>query len=359
MLGSLVNIVGGIIGESASAGDADKANAVMLDWVKDVDALGLPPDLSKPLLYEKLRQVGLYTPELEEKIELQSSKVAQIEEDARLRDAQLSALSSLQERGRIGLTPEERAELNAARRAIAQDAQGKIQGILQQYQARGQGGSGMELAAQLQAAQSGTEQASQEADRMSAVASQRALQAIGESAGQAGRIRSQDFDINKARAEAADEIARFNIQNAINLQQRNIAAKNLAQQTNLQTQQDIANANVALYNRELQRQNEAKADYYKNLLDRLSVRKGAAQAESGVYAGKAADTRRKVAGITEGVSGIVTESEKAAANALLPGSSSLFSALMPKTKTSSAESGESGTSGLKLLPKRKSFSDIE
>ncbi len=124
-------------------------------------------------------------------------------------------------------------------------------------QARGQAGGGAELAAQLQAAQGGSDQASEAGDRIAAMAQERALNAIGQAGQLGGQVRAQDFDVNRLRAAARDEMDRFNIQNAVNRQQRNVGSQNEAQAANLANQQAIMNANAQQANAERLRQAEA------------------------------------------------------------------------------------------------------
>lgn len=297
----LAPIVGGILGNLFGGSDRAKAEQAAQEAYRIIEELQLPPDLSQAVLLQKFQKAGVYTPELEQAINLGVSQVSQIQEDPALRQAQLQALSTLQERGKTGMTPEERLALNKIRTGIQRDLEGKRQQILQNLQARGMGGSGAELAAALQASQGSANQASEESDRAAAMASQQALAALTQSGVLGGQIRGQDFDINRARAAAADEFNRFNVEQQIARQARNIGSKNTAQQYNLSESQRIADANVSQGNRELLRQNDARRQYWKDLADRAGMLSKAKLGESNIYTGNAANTADTFQGIGSGI----------------------------------------------------------
>jgi hypothetical protein len=294
-------IIGGIFGSINSAQDRARAEYLMQQALEEIRSVGAPPDLAKALILEKFEQAGMLTPELEQDINLGLSKVGQIQEDPSLRDAQMGALEALTKRGKTGLTPEDRAAYNEIRQRVAADSEGKRQQILQNFMARGQGGSGAELAAQLSASQSGADRMSAEGDRISADASKRALEAMMSSGQLGGQIRGQDFDINRTKASAEDEIAKFNTANAISRQSRNIAARNNAQQYNLAEKQRIQDANIQMRNNELARQADARRNYW---LDQLSAAQGRASSYgtgANFAANQGAATAKQWQGIGAGV----------------------------------------------------------
>lgn len=271
-------ILGGVLGGLFSGGARKKAEEQMRKALEEIEAVGAPPDLSREIILNKFQEAGLYTPELESAIDLGVSKVAQIQEDPALREAQTGALQLLQQRGKGGLNAEDRAAFNQLRSEVQRDSEAKRQQILQNMQARGLGGSGAELIAQLQASQSGDDRMSAEGDRIAATASQNALQAILQGGQLAGSVRGQDFDINQARAAAEDEVNRFNVQNAISRQSRNVGSKNEAQQSNLANKQNVMNMNTQQANQELYRQAEAKRQAW---LDQMSRAQALANARTG------------------------------------------------------------------------------
>jgi hypothetical protein len=301
LIGAGTSVLGGGLGYLFGGDDRDKADKLMAKVQSEIDAIGAPPDVAKALILQRFQQAGMYTPQLEQAIEAGPSKVAGIKENAELGKAQMGALQLLQQRGSTGLSPEDRAALNQVRGEVQRDSNAKTQSILQQMQARGMGGSGAELIAQLQAGQSGDDRASAEGDRLAAQASQNALQALTQSGQLAGNIRGQDFDINKQRAAAEDEINRFNTQNAISRQTRNVGSTNQASQYNLSNAQQISNANTEAANAELQRQRAAQMQVYQAKLDAAKAKAGAAQTGANYAQGQAAATQQSISGAASGI----------------------------------------------------------
>jgi len=277
-------IVTGIMGASANKKAMAAAQAAMERATAIIEETGMPPDLSAPVIIQELRRAGIYNPEMEAQINTAVSKVSQIQEDKSLRDTQVQALQNMSRLGKAGLTPDERAQMNQARQAVQRDLEAKQQQIIQNMQMRGQSGSGAELAARLGASQAGADRASEEGDRISALAQARALQAIQSSSNMAGGLRSQDFDVESTKAGAADEFERFNIANQIGTQQRNVSSQNAAQLGNLQESQRIADTNVGMANQEKYRQNQAKRDFWQDKLAYNSARAGIAS-NAAQYAG--------------------------------------------------------------------------
>lgn len=301
IIGAAAPIIGSALGNLFGAGDREEAERLMNEAMQEIDRVGAPPDLSKEILLEKFTQAGLYTPELESAIDAGVSKVAQIQEDPELRKSQMGALDILQQRGKGGLTPEDRAALNQVRGEVQRDSEAKRQQIMQNMQARGLGGSGAELIAQLQGAQAGTDRASEEGDRLAAMSSQNALQALMQGSNLAGSVRGQDFDVNQARAAAEDEINRFNVQNAIARQSRNVGSQNQAQMQNLSEKQRIADANNQMANAERYRQAEAQRQQWLDKMSQAQAKAGAKQSQASNLQGQAAQTAQMGQSIGAGI----------------------------------------------------------
>jgi len=297
-----VQVVGDIVGGLQSQGDRDRGNQAMQQAFDIINSIGAPPDLSKEIIFKQFQSAGILTPELEKQIDIGISQVSQISEDQDLRDAQKQSLRLLQERGKVGLTPEEKADMSRIRSEAQKDIEAKRQQILQGMQQRGLAGSGAELAAQLSESQAGANRESDASLQLGSLASQRALQAMADSGTLAGTIRAKDFDINKAKAQAADEFKRFQVSQDILRQTRNIGALNKAQISNLENKQDIMNVNTAMYNKEKLRQNEAKRQYWKDQIDIAKLLSGAKTSEGEYYSNKANDIADRYGKIGAGVS---------------------------------------------------------
>ncbi len=293
-------IIGGIIGNMASQGDRDRAAAAAAEAVSIIDKVGAPPDLSKAIIFEKFKQAGVLNPEMEQQINIGFSQVSKIQEDTKLRDAQINALEMYKTRQQGGLTPQDRAAFNEIRQKNQADVQGKLQQIQQNYASRGQGGSGSELASSLMASQGGANQASAEGDRIAATASQNALTALSQGGQLAGQIRGQDFSNAQVKANAADEFQRFQTTQNASMQQRNVGSTNAAQAANLQQAQKTQDTNTQVDNQEKLREVEAQRQYWQDQLSLATARAGARTGQVNQYQNSANATANMWSGIGSG-----------------------------------------------------------
>lgn len=259
-------LIGGVLGMSSASAARKQQAAAAAAAYQQLAALGVPPDLSKEVILKQFESQGQLTPELQQEIELQGSQVAEIKEDPALRNAQMEALSTLGGVSRGGLRAEDRSAYNELRNKVQQDSEAKRQQILQQMQAKGMGGSGANLMAQLQASQASADSASEGADRLAATASQRALEALGQKASLAGNVRTQDMSAADLKAKAIDDRNQFLYQNSVQRQAANVNAKNSAQQANLANEQRLSEMNTSQGNTEALRQNEAKRQNWQDQL---------------------------------------------------------------------------------------------
>jgi hypothetical protein len=152
--------------------------------------------------------------------------------DPRLKEQQLAALASLTELGKDGMTAQDRANMAKMQAEVNQADRGRREAIQQNMAARGMGGSGMALLAQMQNAQSSTDRAAQQGMDIQGMAQARALQALQQSGSLAGNIRGQDFSEQARVAEAKDAVQRFNAQQQQQGSQYNTSAQNAAAQYN-------------------------------------------------------------------------------------------------------------------------------
>lgn len=243
-------LIGGLIGADQANKNRDAANKAREQALAQFANIELPDIEKQKLLLEEYQLTGQMSPELEAMINLGPSAMEQVSIDPRLRSEQMKALESISGLAQGNITPADLAGFEMARRNSAAEAQAKEGQILQNMQQRGQGGSGAELMARLQANQSGADRL-QQAQLEEAKAMQNArMAALSQQANMAGQLRSQDYGEQSNLAKARDLINQFNTQNAQNVQQRNVGSKNQAQLTNLQNQQNIANMNADLRNKQ-------------------------------------------------------------------------------------------------------------
>ena len=165
--------------------------------------------------------------------------------DPRLRQAQMDALSQLQDvANQGGLTAMDRSRLAQIDSQEATADRGRREAILQNMRARGMGGSGNELLAQLQSAQAATDNANTQGLGVEAMAQQRALEAMAGACQLGGTIRGQDFGEQATVAEAQDALSKFNAANTQQSRQFFAGASNDMAQFNQGLEADRLKSNA-------------------------------------------------------------------------------------------------------------------
>ena len=146
------------------------------------------------------------------KAEAEATEFDKAQEPGEGRAAQLRALERLQQM-QLGEDPESAAAYARAQAEAAQIDRGIRQAALQRLAQRGAGAtSGLALAAQMDAAQAATQQASSRGLEVAAEARRRALAALAAQGQLGGQLRQQDYQRLADRAQAQDIINRFNAQ---------------------------------------------------------------------------------------------------------------------------------------------------
>lgn len=299
------SLLGGIFGEAGASGDRRAAQDAYNRAQAALDAIAAAPDESKPLLLQKYRSEGTLTPQLEQAIQQGPSAAAAVTTDPALMKAQMGALQSLQQQATGGMTPQARAALNQTRREAETEATGRQQALMQQMQARGLGGSGAELAAALQGGQSSASRAAEESDRLMAQNAAQAQQAALSSGQLGGQMQGQQFNQAMQKAQAQDQLNRFNVQAQQAAQAANVGAQNQAQAANLANSQDIGNANVRTANNELQRQAQAAQQKFQSDLQLAQAKAGAANTYGNQMNANANRTAQSGANIGAGIGGML------------------------------------------------------
>lgn len=260
------NVAGGLIGNAASAGDRAAAvasnKAALQEWLD----INVPDPAAQKVVLQKFVQTGEIDPQLETAIKRDPSSFENIRVDPKLKQTRLRALDSLSDIGEGGLTLQDKADLERATNEINVMDRGKRDSIVDSFARRGQSGSGLALAAQIQGAQGAVNRQSQNQLDTLASARKRALDAIVAGGNLAGDISDDDYKQQSDLASARDTIADFNTRNMQSIQQRNADRRNAANEYNLNLKQKISDANTKLsndeqiYNKELlQKEFENKA----------------------------------------------------------------------------------------------------
>ena len=234
----------------------------IVDEFKDIE---IPDAEEMALEFETLVQQGVITPEQAEVMMAEESQMNGILLDPNLKQNQMNALAGLQDISDSGgMTAMDKANLNKIKTQEATAARGAREAILQNAQARGAGGSGMELMAQLQNAQASADRTSQRDMDIAGMAQQRALDALMKGGQMSGQMIDQSFGQQAQTAGANDAISRFNAANQTNMNQFNTAANNQAQQANLQEKQRVNDTNAQIANQQQQYNNNQVQQQFNN-----------------------------------------------------------------------------------------------
>lgn len=297
LIGAGISAVGGLLGNLLGSSERDAAEAERKAQLERIMGISLPSIEEQEIELERMRSAGELTPEMEDAIGQTASKMEGVSTDPRLAGVQNSVLDRLVKQGSEGLTAEDRAALNDVRREGAREQQSTQQAIMANMAARGAGGAGAELAAQLQSSQAGADRASQESDRLASMAQQRALAALSQSGGMATSMRGQEFGEKSDVAKAQDEINRFNTANQQNVQQRNVGSRNNAQASNLQNAQNIMNQNVQLSNQQQMHNKALAQQQFDNKMKQAQAASGASNQVAAQHSANAASTAAMGSGI--------------------------------------------------------------
>lgn len=302
LLGSIIApTVGGIVGNVMGAGDRERARELQEEAYQAIMGLDVPGIEEQKIALQKLVQQGELTPEALETILQQESEMKGISTDPRLKTAQMQALDRLSKQGLEGLTLQDRVALDEVRNQVESDTQARNKSILQDMAQRGMGGAGAELAMQMQSSQSGANRAKAEADRLAAMAQQRALEATMNAGRLGGEIRNTDFSEQERIASAQDAINRFNAANRQSVAQINVNNRNEAQAANLREAQRISDNNAALAN---EQEKYNKGLVQTNFNNRYNQTVAGANARSGLantLNQNATQTQAAAAGVGQGV----------------------------------------------------------
>jgi hypothetical protein len=169
--------------------------------------------------------------------QLGNTEMNGITTDPRLRGFEMGALADLEQLSKDGLSMRDQADLARLEGQVNRQNAGRTGAIQQNMAARGMGGSGLELVAQMQANQDATERQALASLEKAAMAQEGRRGAIAQLGAQAGQMSARDYQQQAQRAAAQDAINRFNVAN-----------QTQTQQYNHQGRQGIANQNVAQNN---------------------------------------------------------------------------------------------------------------
>jgi len=211
---AIIQMVMALAGELNAQGQKDKAQKLLQGSLDEFGNLSLP----------KFQQVVAE--------QLGPSALQAIQTDPRLKQAQQDTLSSYDDIiSGDGYSAADKAGINSVGNQIARRMAGANSAVRQQMEASGQGQGGAAIAAQLENQQQANQRFSEAGQNQAAQGVQRRFQAIAAKGNQAGDMRTQDWNEQASKAQAADSIARFNA----------AARTSAANQNNSNLQTDYAN----------------------------------------------------------------------------------------------------------------------
>lgn len=295
-------ILGGALGNIFSQGDASRAGDAMRAALRAYQDISLPKlgDLN----LEQLASVGALTPQMEAFLGLGPSAMEGLPLNPQARQQYMQGLDFFNQRMNAGLTPADKVLSELGLTNALGSAQAQNSAVLQNMQARGMGGSGNELIARLNAGQQAAEMARRSGVDLAQQAQQAKMLAAGQFMQGAGNLRSQDFGEASAKAQAADQVARYNNQMSNAAMMRNVDRTNMGSQFNLQNQQNIANQNVGLRNQQqMYNKFQIPQQNFQNQMQRAAGLAGQQQNMGQYYGNQAANTQNMWSGIGKGVAG--------------------------------------------------------
>lgn len=187
---ALVPVLGDLVGQALGSGDKEAAEQLLEQARQQFD-------IPIPTIDELAAQVG-------------PSALQQAKADPEAVQAQRMALADLQRMAHDGGGVEYRAGIERVRRDVGRDANARDAALQQQMAARGLGGSGIDFATRAVAGQGAADREAQMGFDSAAEANRMALQALQGQGSLASQMRGQSWGEERAKADAADEINKFN-----------------------------------------------------------------------------------------------------------------------------------------------------
>jgi len=295
------SVIAPIIGAQTAQNQLNYANQQQQNALAQYTGITPPSVASQQLNLQDYTNAGNLNIQNEQALQQQGNALAGISTDPRLVQAQMAALQQLSTTGQMGMTPAEQAALTQAQNNAASQAQAKNAQILNQFAATGMGGSGAQLAAQLNNSQASAQQLANNSNQVAQNAQQNALQAISQAGTLGGQMQAQSFNQQAQVAAAQNYINQFNTANSQNVQNQNVQAANAAQLRNLQNQQQISNQNTGLSNYQQQYNSALQQQQFNNQVGLAAGRAGQYNGIAQTQAGQAANTANMYAGIGQGV----------------------------------------------------------
>jgi hypothetical protein len=225
-------------GGDAGKSEMEKANRLMQDNIARLEAIGIPS--------MEAQKIALQTPELVGQLEaevLGPSAMEGVQEDPRLKAAQMSALEDISNIAKSGgLDATARLNLEQGLGRVAGAEQARLQTLREDPTL----GQGQKLALQIQAIQGAGQSQKDIALQTAAQAQQARMAALGQQGSMATQMSQQQLALAGQKASAADVINQFNTQG-----RQGVNAQNLASRQSIANQQAANRNQQEIYNKGL------------------------------------------------------------------------------------------------------------
>ena len=299
-------LIGGLLGDKI-VGDTPGASGIstMEDAINYLTALGEDvPEISDQIVeWVDLLKEGRIAPGDVIKVAEQQaadSSLRGFSPSAKYGEATDAGLADLRKIAESGFSLSDDAAMDEIRRRVATQERGQREAILQGAQARGVGGSGLEMQSNLMAQQSAADRNALENLMTAARGEDRRMAASGQAAQLGAGLRGQEFGEAKAMDEAERLINQFNTQMRMRKGESDAQRSERAQYQDLERSQQIADLNAqrryeaALRNTGLQQQ---------KFQNELGVGQALTSARGATAAGKSGRMDRKYRLLGGGIGG--------------------------------------------------------
>jgi hypothetical protein len=305
LIGGGIGLLGGMLGAGAAEGDRERGYELTQEMLREISNLSVPDRESLVAHLARYSSAGKLDPRVEEAILMGPSAIETTASDPRLVAQQQSNLQEMQKIADAGgYDPAVKADLMDALRRQEQATKANQDALRMQAEAKGMASAGATQALQQMASQSEANRTADIQAKLAAAAYQNRLAALSGASGEAGRLRSSDYQEQMDKARARDLINEFNTKTRQGVETRTVDVKNRAAERDLNTAQDIANRNVGLTNVE----EESRIGSYKDKYDmdkaKLELRTGAARTASQGATERGNRTASQIQGAAEGLAGI-------------------------------------------------------
>jgi hypothetical protein len=304
--GAGLSALGGILGNSASQGDVNSANDARMQALAALQGVHVPTLDEMEIQLQKEQMTGQIDPALQDAVAQAQSAANGITTNPDVQQAQMQALSQLQQLSNSGLRPQDIAAIMSVNQNALGTAHAQQASLLQQMQQQGQGSSGGSLAARMLAGQTAANSELMGGLQVQGQAAQNAQNAMVNAAGQANTMQTNSFGQQMQQAAAQNAINQFNAQNQNSVNAANVASKNQAQAYNVGTKQNVANTNTDISNQQEQYNKQLPQQIFNDQFQKATGEQSAYNGVANQDMANAGRTQQLYSGVGQGLGSALT-----------------------------------------------------